>query len=150
LCFQNPDRQIFNATVREEVTYGHPQSEASCMPILTLLGLEKYADLPPLLLSEGEKKRLALAVLLAQPQLRGICLDEPTLGQDAASRRRLGRLVRHLAASGYLCVIATHDIEWAMRWCDRTLSMRDGRIVDELEMQTSTARRPWSELQESA
>jgi energy-coupling factor transport system ATP-binding protein len=130
LCFQNPDRQIFNATVREEVLYG-TTGDSRYRPLLTLLGLDELEDVPPLLLSEGQKKRLALATLLLRPGLCGICLDEPTLGQDDAHRRTLGRVVRHLAAAGYLCIVATHDRAWAGRWCDRRLVLQHGEMIDD-------------------
>jgi ABC-type hemin transport system ATPase subunit len=64
-----------------------------------------------------------------RPDLRGVCLDEPTLGQDAHHRRLIGRAVRHLAAAGYLCVVATHDLDWATQWCDELLCMQHGRVV---------------------
>jgi energy-coupling factor transport system ATP-binding protein len=97
--------------------------------VLDLLGLAPYEQTPPLLLSEGEKKRLALAIVLLRPGLCGVCLDEPTLGQDADQRRILGRIIRRLAGAGYLCLIATHDLEWAAQWSDRILTLERGRLV---------------------
>ncbi len=130
LCFQNPDRQIFNPTVRDEILFGLAEhDEGVYRSILTLLGLAAYEDTRPLLLSEGEKKRLALATLLIRPGLCGVCLDEPTLGQDARHRRLLGRIVKRLAAAGYLCLIATHDLAWAAEWADQLLMLHAGRLV---------------------
>jgi len=129
LCFQNPDRQLFNASVREEICYGSRRvDEAHYQAVVSLLGLEGYEETPPLLLSEGEKKRLALATLLLRPDLDGFCLDEPTLGQDARHRRLLGRMLRALARSGYVCVVASHDPDWVAEWCDRVVVLRDGRL----------------------
>jgi len=130
LCFQNPDRQIFNPTVRQEILFGCPNPDHAFYDrVVTLLGLAAYQDTPPLLLSEGEKKRLALAILLMRPGLSGVCLDEPTLGQDERHRRLLGGVVRRLASAGYLCVIATHDLQWAAEWADDVLLLRGGRVV---------------------
>jgi ABC-type hemin transport system ATPase subunit len=67
--------------------------------------------------------------LLTRPGLRGLCLDEPTLGQDNQHRRMIGRVVRHLASVGYLCVAATHDVEWAAEWCDEFVLLHHGRIA---------------------
>jgi energy-coupling factor transporter ATP-binding protein EcfA2 len=129
LCFQNPDCQIFNATVRQELRFGLSEiDEGFYRSVVKLLGLAGYQQTPPLLLSEGEKKRLALATVLLRPGLSGICLDEPTLGQDAHQRRFLGRILKHLAAAGYLCVIATHDVEWASQWSDEVLLLQAGRL----------------------
>ncbi|MFN8625365.1 MAG: ABC transporter ATP-binding protein [Candidatus Binatia bacterium] len=130
MCFQNADRQIFNATVRQEIVFGlRTHDEEFYRAVVDLLGLAPYEQTPPLLLSEGEKKRLALAIALLRPGLCGVCLDEPTLGQDAGQRRILGQIIRRLAAAGYLCLIATHDLEWAAQWSDRTLALQDGRLV---------------------
>ncbi|HVO22326.1 MAG TPA: ABC transporter ATP-binding protein [Candidatus Margulisiibacteriota bacterium] len=130
LCFQNPDQQIFNPTVRQEILFGNGGIDADLYgSALELSGLAPYEYTPPLLLSEGEKKRLALAILLTRPGLRGLCLDEPTLGQDDQHRRRIGRVVRHLAAAGYLCLVATHDVEWAAEWCDEFIRLHNGRIA---------------------
>jgi len=130
LCFQNPDRQIFNPTVRDEILYGACQVERGFYRnVLDLLGLSPYEDTPPLLLSEGEKRRLGMAILLVRRGLHGLCVDEPTLGQDEGNRRRLGLIFRALAAAGYLIVAATHDIEWAAEWCDDVLLLADGRVA---------------------
>lgn len=131
LCFQNADRQIFNPTVRQELLFGltrYDQDFYRC--ILELLGLAPYENTPPLLLSEGEKKRLALAIVLLRPGLCGVCLDEPTLGQDAGQRRILGQIVQHLAAAGYLCLVATHDVEWAGQWSDHVLMLQEGELCE--------------------
>jgi energy-coupling factor transporter ATP-binding protein EcfA2 len=130
MCFQNPDQQIFNPTVRQEVLYANSAvDERLYRSVIGLLGLGPYEQTPPLLLSEGEKKRLGLAILLTRPGLRGLCLDEPTLGQDERHRQLMGRVVRHLALAGYLCVVATHDIEWAAEWCDAFVMLHEGRLV---------------------
>lgn len=129
LCFQSPDHQLFNASVRAEMRYACARvDEAHYDAVLTLLGLRRYEQRPPLLLSEGEKKRLALGLLLMRPGLAGLCLDEPTLGQDDANRARLGAILRQLSAAGYLCVVATHDEDWAQSWCDSAWRIASGRI----------------------
>ncbi len=131
MCFDNPDRQLFNATVKEEILYGLGDYDgAFYRAVLQLLGLSAYETTPPLLLSEGEKKRLGVAVALLRPGLHGLCLDEPTLGADPTQRRILGRIARRLAEAGYLCVLATHDLDWAAQWSDRILALDAGRITD--------------------
>jgi energy-coupling factor transporter ATP-binding protein EcfA2 len=130
MCFQNPDRQLFNPTVRDELRYGRPTcDEQEYRRVLELLGLSRYEHTAPLLLSEGEKKRLGLGILLLTPGLSGVCLDEPTLGQDTQHRRLLGSIMRRLADAGYLCLVATHDLAWAVEWSDQTYVLRDGRLV---------------------
>jgi len=131
LAFQNPDRQIFNASVRAEILCGIERpDEDRYRTILRALGLADLESVPPLLLSEGEKKRLGIATLLVRDRLGGILLDEPTLGQDAAHRRLIGRLARWLADAGALVVAATHDLSWARTWADRTVTLSHGRVAE--------------------
>lgn len=130
LAFQNADHQIFNESVRAELRYACAEvDEGRYRSVLALLGLDACEQRPPLLLSEGEKKRLALGLLLMRPGLHGLCLDEPTLGQDDTRRERLGRTLRRLVEAGYLCVVATHDEAWARRWCDAALRLDRGRVA---------------------
>lgn len=129
LCYQNADHQIFNGSVRDELLFGCPEvSPTHYRAVLELTGLGARESHPPLLLSEGEKKRLALGLLLMRDGLHGLCLDEPTLGQDATYGEHLGRVLRRLVGAGYLCVVATHDEVWAKRWCERSVRLVDGRI----------------------
>ena len=130
MCFQNPDRQFFNPTVRQELCFGRATVDAAYYrAVLDLLGLTPYENVPPLLLSEGEKKRLGLGVMLLSPGLAGVCLDEPTLGQDARHRKHLGGVVRGLANAGLLCVVASHDLPWLGEWVDRLVVLDGGRVV---------------------
>ena len=101
LVFQNPDFQLFNPSVREEILYRLPNPDITrYRQLLAALGLERYENTPPLLLSEGEKKRLALATVLMQQPEHGLLLDEPTLGQDGEHKAILLRLLRQIANSG--------------------------------------------------
>ncbi len=92
------------------------------------LGLKAYEETPPLLLSEGEKKRVALATVLMRRPRHGVLLDEPSLGQDAAHKALLMRLARSLAGAGQLVVMTTHDLALAVQ-ADRLIVLHEGRIV---------------------
>jgi energy-coupling factor transporter ATP-binding protein EcfA2 len=81
--------------------------------LLAILGLARYEQIPPLLLSEGEKKRVALATVLMRCPRHGILLDEPSLGQDAAHKDQLIRVARTLARAGQLVILTTHDLTLA-------------------------------------
>jgi energy-coupling factor transporter ATP-binding protein EcfA2 len=132
LAFQNPDWQIFNPSVREEIRYRVPAPDESLYRwLLTALALEPYEAVPPLLLSEGEKKRLVLATVLMRRPRHGVLLDEPTLGQDDAHRETLGRALRALASAGQVVLAATHDLAWAGRWADRVVLLAcEGIVAD--------------------
>jgi energy-coupling factor transporter ATP-binding protein EcfA2 len=129
MVFQNPDLQLFNATVREEILYKVPDPDLAWYRwLIDALGLRDYESTPPLLLSEGEKKRVALAIALMRKPLHGVLLDEPALGQDVAYKARLVRLVRALAHSGRLVVMTTHDLSLAAQ-ADRMLLMGESGFV---------------------
>jgi energy-coupling factor transport system ATP-binding protein len=131
MVFQDPDVQLFNASVREEILYRitTPDREHYTW-LLDALGLERYESTPPLLLSEGEKKRLALATVLMRQPRDGILLDEPALGQDDGHKSRLLRLARALADAGQLVILTTHDLALAAQ-ADRLLLLADGHIITE-------------------
>jgi energy-coupling factor transport system ATP-binding protein len=131
LAFQNADLQLFNATVRDEILHKVPNPDMGLYSwLLQALALEAYESTPPLLLSEGEKKRVALATTLMHQPDDGLLLDEPALGQDAAHKRILMRLMRGVAASGRLAVFTTHDLELASH-ADRLILLgADGILAD--------------------
>jgi len=130
LAFQNPDWQIFNPSVRDEIRYRVPDpDEALYRWLLAALALEPYEAVPPLLLSEGEKKRLVLATVLMRRPRHGVLLDEPTLGQDDAHRDALGHTLQALASAGQVVLAATHDLAWAGRWADRLVLLSPGGVV---------------------
>jgi energy-coupling factor transport system ATP-binding protein len=121
LTFQNADLQLFNATVHEEILFRVPEPDRALYDwLVAALGLAHYQEVPPLLLSEGEKKRVALATVLMRQPRHGVLLDEPSLGQDAAHKAMLVHLVRSLADAGQLVILTTHDLPLAVQ-ADRLL-----------------------------
>ena len=134
LVFQNPDDQIFMPTVWEDITFG-PMNQGlrgddlahRAHHAMTAVGLapDHYATRIASNLSGGEKKRLAIAGVLAmQPQI--LVLDEPTAQLDPRSRRQLIHLLQHLPLTQ---IIATHDLDLAVDLCERTIVLSQGQIV---------------------
>jgi energy-coupling factor transport system ATP-binding protein len=131
LAFQNPDLQIFNPSVREEILYRLSEPDLRFYKwLVTALGLENYQDTPPLLLSEGEKNRLALAIVAMRNPAHGILLDEPSLGQDQAHKDVLVSLLRALVGAGQLMVMTTHDLGLAAQADRLILLAPDGIVAD--------------------
>lgn len=129
MVFQNADLQLFNATVREEILFRVRAPDlALYRALLDALGLAGYEETPPLLLSEGEKKRVALAAVLAHQPRHGILLDEPSLGQDSAHKEMLIRIARALNRAGLLVIMTTHDLTLAAR-ADRIILLGPGGIM---------------------
>jgi energy-coupling factor transport system ATP-binding protein len=138
LVLQNPLHQLLASRVDDEVRLGlrHlPPAEAAerAATMLETFGLRELQARHPLSLSEGERRRLALAAVLARrPQV--LILDEPTLGQDERTRLALGNLIRRLAAEGMAVLVISHDVEFVNDACDRVLLLRAGRIAADLPL----------------
>lgn len=135
LVFQNPDHQLFCETVEKEVAFGlrnfgFPE-ETVLKRIdwaLSLLDLTEYREVSPFMLSGGERKRVALASVLAwDPET--VVLDEPTIGQDQGQKERLRQFITQLNAQGKVVVIVTHDVEFVADCHPRVILMSRGRIV---------------------
>jgi energy-coupling factor transport system ATP-binding protein len=130
--WQNPNDQLFQPTVRDEVLTG-PRALRACDPawcdvLFERFGLGPLLDRSPFRLSEGQKKRVAFAAALAvRPEL--FVLDEPTAGQDELFRRELGTLIAELRAEGRTVVLVTHDLEFAAENACRWVALADGQIV---------------------
>ncbi|MEW6505362.1 MAG: ABC transporter ATP-binding protein [Chloroflexota bacterium] len=132
LVFQSPDDQLFSPTVYEDVAYapiyqGLPADEVNARveEALTAVGMEAFAERMPHHLSMGEKKRIALAAVLAmQPTM--LLLDEPSAGLDPRGRRELMTLLTGLPQT---LLIATHDLDLVERTCPRMVILDEGQIV---------------------
>jgi energy-coupling factor transport system ATP-binding protein len=135
LVWQNPDHQLFLNTCKEEVLFGlrnlgYNKEEASerCIRTFSRLDLEGFAERSPFTLSGGERKRLALATVLAtEPRI--LALDEPTTGQDAGQKDKLARLLMELNKKGRTVIVVTHDIEFVIEYFPRTIAMSNGQII---------------------
>ncbi|HTY56281.1 MAG TPA: ABC transporter ATP-binding protein, partial [Candidatus Binataceae bacterium] len=133
--FQNPDNQIFAATVEEEVAFGPrnfglapDEIERRCDRVLRAVGLEQARQRDPFLLGKGERQRLAVAaVLVLEPRL--LILDEPTTGLDYREQRRMMELVRELHRGGTAIVIITHTPWLVAEYAQRAVMMRAGRKI---------------------
>jgi len=131
-AWQNPNDQLFQANVRDEVLTGprvlHAYDRDWCDRLIERFGLEPLLDRSPFQLSEGQKKRVAFATALAvRPEL--VVLDEPTAGQDEPFRRELAVLMKELRAEGRTVVVVTHDLEFAAQHADRWVVLAQGRVV---------------------
>lgn len=132
LVFQDPDDQLFCVTVLEDVAYGplnlgntRARAREIARRALETVELLEVADRPPHHLSFGERKRAALAgVLACQPEL--LALDEPTANLDPRARRRFIALLRQLPVTK---LVATHDLDMVAELCDRVLVLDRGTLV---------------------
>ncbi len=132
LVFQNPDDQLFSTTVFEDVAFGplhmgYAEGEVRrrVQHALERVGIADFAPRMPHHLSVGERKRVALATVLAMdPSI--LVLDEPTAGLDPRGRRSLIHLLRGLDAT---MLVSTHDMALVAELFPRTIVLDGGRVV---------------------
>jgi energy-coupling factor transport system ATP-binding protein len=133
--FQNPDDQLFQPTVAREVGFGPrnlgwpaARAEAATTAALEAAGLMAAAERHPYDLSPSERKRVALAAVLAM-ETPVVVLDEPTTGQDDAGLERIGRIVAGLRAAGRTVISVTHDLDFCAEHFGRVVVLGAGRVL---------------------
>jgi cobalt/nickel transport system ATP-binding protein len=132
IVFQDPDDQLFMPTVGEDVAFGPynmgvrgSELEKVVVDALELVGMVEFKDRPPHHLSFGQRRRVAVATVLAmKPEI--LVLDEPSSNLDPASRRELADILRSLAIT---TVMVTHDLPYALELCERSVILSGGIIV---------------------
>ncbi|MEV7624741.1 ABC transporter ATP-binding protein [Actinoplanes sp. NPDC089786] len=131
LVFQDPDDQLFMPSVAEDVAFGPAnlglrgaELDARVDEALAAVGMSAHRDQVPQHLSFGQRRRVAVATVLAmRPSL--LVLDEPSSNLDPASRRELADIVRSLPVT---VLMVTHDLPYALELCSRALILDNGRI----------------------
>jgi cobalt/nickel transport system ATP-binding protein len=132
IVFQDPDDQLFMGTVRQDVAFGPAnlglkgaELETRVQAALEQVGMAAYADRPPHHLSFGQRRRVAVATVLAmEPEI--LVLDEPSSNLDPASRRELADILRSLDVT---VLMVTHDLPYALELCPRAVVLSDGHVV---------------------
>jgi cobalt/nickel transport system ATP-binding protein len=132
VVFQDPDDQLFLGSVRQDVAFGPANLglrgvalEARVMHALEQVGMAAFADRPPHHLSFGQRRRVAVATVLAmEPEI--LVLDEPSSNLDPASRRELADILRSLDVT---VLMVTHDLPYALELCPRSVVLSDGVVV---------------------
>jgi cobalt/nickel transport system ATP-binding protein len=132
VVFQDPDDQLFMPTVRDDVAFG-PRNlgirgaalEHRVLEALDRVGMADFVDRAPHHLSFGQRRRVAVATVLAmQPEV--LVLDEPSSNLDPASRRELAEILRGLEVT---VLMVTHDLPYALELCPRAVVLSDGVVV---------------------
>lgn len=144
LVMQQPERQLFAETVRQDVAYGPSNQGLDAHEIdervdraMELLGISDLADRSPFSLSGGQQRLAAIAGTIAcDPNI--LILDEPTAGLDAAASERIYTLVRTLNAQGVTIVIVTHSLRQARQLADRIITLSDDSHIFESTDPTAT------------
>ncbi|PZG16162.1 cobalt ABC transporter ATP-binding protein [Micromonospora craterilacus] len=132
IVFQDPDDQLFLPTVAEDVAFGPAnlglrgaELAARVDEALAAVGMSEHRDRAPHHLSFGQRRRVAVATVLAmRPEI--LVLDEPSSNLDPAARRELAVILRGLPVT---LLMVTHDLPYAFELCDRSVILDGGRIV---------------------
>ena len=135
--FQNPAQQIFCTSVENEVAYGltnmgldREEIESRIDYYLDYFELSGYRKAFPQNLSQGEKQRLMLAVILAMHP-RYVILDEPTAGLDLYRRKLLGDYLLRIKADGYGVIFVSHQTKFIETYADWVIRLEDGRAIED-------------------
>lgn len=137
MVFQDPDDQIFSMTVREDVSFGPLNMGLSPGEVvvrvesaLRAVRIENLAEKAPYHLSYGQKKRVAIAGVLAmRPDI--IIFDEPFAYLDPRGKKGLLQILEDLSREGKTIVIATHDVDLAAEWADKIVVIQEGKVLAE-------------------
>ncbi len=138
--FQEPERQIFAPSVREEIGFvlnfrGVSEREIAekVAKMLNLFHLAELKDEYPFRLSRGEKQRLALAAILVNEPIF-LILDEPTTGLDLHRREELSQILQELKLQGLGLVVISHDEDFVNANADRVLEISGGEIIADQQL----------------
>jgi cobalt transport protein ATP-binding subunit len=132
IVFQDPDDQLFMPTVAEDVAFGPANFGLRGQPLrarvheaLHAVGMAEHADRSPLHLSGGQRRRVALATVLAcDPEI--LVLDEPSSNLDPVARRELAEVLLRLDRT---MLMVTHDLPYALQLCPRSVVLDGGTVV---------------------
>ena len=136
LVFQFPEYQLFDETVEKDVSFGpknfgmnEKEAIEKAHEALSMIGLdESYYKRSPFELSGGEKRKVALAGILAiEPEI--LILDEPTAGLDPKSSQEVLNLIANLHKQGKTIVIITHDMDLLFKYCEHVILLKDGEVA---------------------
>lgn len=135
IVFQNPDDQIFAPTVEEDVAFGplnlklsQDETQKRVTEALEKVGMSGFEKKAPHYLSGGQKKRVAIAGILAmKPEV--IILDEPTAGLDPAGVEKIMNLLMELNEEGITILVSTHDVDLVAEFANKVYVMNEGEII---------------------
>ena len=135
IVFQDPDNQLFSASVYQEISFGIlnlgvPEDEAKeqVEQVIDYLEITPFRHKPTHALSGGQKKQVSIAdILVMNPDI--IILDEPAAALDPKHTTMVNKIVDQLTENGITVMMATHDVNYAMAWADDVFLFKDGKVL---------------------
>ena len=137
IVFQDPDNQLFSASVTQEISFGalnlglpHEEARERVEKIIEELNISAFRDRPTHFLSGGQKKRVSIAdILVMDPEI--IIFDEPAAALDPKHARMIDEIIDQLSEKGITVILSTHDVNRALIWADRVALIDEGVIISE-------------------
>lgn len=137
IVFQEPDNQLFSASVYQEISFGilnlgadEETARREVERVMEEVGIMLFSDRPAHALSGGQKKQVAIAdILVMHPEV--IILDEPAAALDPKHTRIVEAIIDRLTDKGITVLMATHDMDYAFAWADEIILMKDGQVIKE-------------------
>ena len=135
IVFQDPDNQLFSASVYQEISFGilnlgvsEDEAAKEVEEVIRRLEITPFRHKPTHALSGGQKKQVSIAdILVMHPDI--IILDEPAAALDPRHTTIVNRIVDQLTEQGITVMMATHDADYAMGWADQVFLFKDGRVL---------------------
>lgn len=135
IVFQDPDNQLFSASVYQEISFGpmnlglsREEAKREVEHIIEYLEITPFRERPAHALSGGQKKQVSIAdVLVMHPEV--IILDEPAAALDAKHTGMVNQIVERLAGEGITILMATHNMDYALAWADEIVLMHEGKVL---------------------
>ena len=135
IVFQEPDDQLFSASVFQEISFGilnlgvdEETARREVEKVIRELEITPFQNRPAHALSGGQKKQVAIAdILVMHPEI--MILDEPASALDAAHTKKVHELIRGLTEQGITVLMSLHDIDYAWAWADEIVLMHEGKVM---------------------
>ena len=135
IVFQDPDNQLFSASVYQEISFGilnlgvsEEDAKKEVEEVIDHLEITPFRHKPTHSLSGGQKKQVSIAdILVMRPEI--IILDEPAAALDPKHTRMVNEMVDKLTEQGITVLMATHDMDYAYAWADEIVLMKDGKVL---------------------
>lgn len=135
IVFQDPDNQLFSASVYQEISFGilnlgvsEAEAKEEVEQVIDYLEITPFRHKPTHALSGGQKKQVSIAdILVMHPDI--IILDEPAAALDPKHTVMVNRIVDELTDQGITVLMSTHDVNYAMEWADEIFLFKDGQVL---------------------
>lgn len=135
IIFQDPDNQLFSASVYQEISFGilnlgvsEEKAKEEVEQVIDYLEITPFRHKPTHALSGGQKKQVSIAdILVMHPQI--IILDEPAAALDPKHTTMVNHIIDRLTDEGITVLMSTHDVNYALEWADDIFLFKDGKVL---------------------